>query len=553
MLQVTLMGVVPLAHVLQSLQVSLARSRRSEQILTADLIDRLRTEDKLREALQQLQLITENMAAGVTRCGRDLRYIWVSRSFAASVGCTQEDVTGRPILDVIGRDAYETILPHIGNVLSGKKEEYEAQVNYRGIGQRWIRAVYEPTRDAGGHVDGWIAVVTDITDARRAQEEEFARQKLESLGTLAGGIAHDFNNLLGGVLAQAELALEEYQVGASPEEELKRIRDGAIRGSEIVRQLMIYAGKESEAVGLVDVSQVAMGMIELLRVSISKHASVVTDFGPDLPAVRGSAGQIQQIVMNLVTNACEALEDRDGVIRVATRRVNLDWAAAVSKGIAEGEYVLLEVTDTGRGMSLEVQARVFDPFFTTKSEGHGLGLAMVRGIVRGLGGAIHLESEPGKGTTFQIFLRSTGIMTGVSGPLPTARESNPGPLATILVVEDDDALRVALAQILRRRGFETLDAANGADAINLLRANSIKIDMMLLDMTIPGPSSHDVASVAAEARPGLKVVLTSAYDEKTVRSRVGASQNCGFIRKPFQVEELVQTLRNGLSLGTAAG
>jgi len=201
---------------------------------------------------------------------------------------------------------------------------------------------------------------------------------------------------------------------------------------------------------------------------------------------------------------------------------------------------------------LEMQASIFHPFFTTKSEGRGLGLAAVNGIVRGLGGAIPLPSEFRKGSTFQIFLRSTGIMTGASGPLPTARDSNPAPLATILVVEDDDALRVALAQILRRRSFETLDAANGTEAINLLRANSIKIDMMLLDMTIPGPSSREVAAVATEARPGLKVALTSAYDEQTVRTNVGAPQNCGFIRKPFQVEELVQTLRNSLSLGTAA-
>jgi two-component system, cell cycle sensor histidine kinase and response regulator CckA len=419
------------------------------------------------------------------------------------------------------------------------------------LGWTFSRAV--PMLNSMGEIVEWFGTAKDITAAKLAQEELLARQKLESIGTLAGGIAHDFNNLLGGVLAQAELALDEYQSGSSPEQELKHIRDGAIRGSEIVRELMIYAGKESDAVGLVDVSQVAMGMIELLRVSISKQASVVTDFCPDLPAVRGSAGQIQQIVMNLVTNASEALEDRGGVIRVATRRVDLDRAAAVSKEIAEGEYVLLEVTDTGHGMSLEIQARIFDPFFTTKSEGHGLGLAMVRGIVRGLGGAIHLDSDPGKGTTFQIFLRSSGIMTGASGPLPTAIDSNQAPVATILVVEDDDALRVALAQILRRRSFETLDAANGTDAINLLRANSINIDMMLLDMTIPGPSSREVAAVAAEARPSLKVVLTSAYDEETVRTRVAAPENCGFIRKPFQVEELVQTLRNGLSLGRAAG
>jgi two-component system cell cycle sensor histidine kinase/response regulator CckA len=159
---------------------------------------------------------------------------------------------------------------------------------------------------------------------------------------------------------------------------------------------MIYAGKEIAVAGLVDVSQIAREMIELLKVSVSKQAALVTDFGQDLPAVRGSAGQIRQIVMNLVTNASEALEDRDGVIRVSTRRVDLDRAEADSKGITQGDYVQLEVADTGRGMSLETQARVFDPFFTTKSQGHGLGLGVVRGIVRDLSGAIHLSSELGK-------------------------------------------------------------------------------------------------------------------------------------------------------------
>jgi nitrogen-specific signal transduction histidine kinase/CheY-like chemotaxis protein len=414
-----------------------------------------------------------------------------------------------------------------------------------------VTSTAEGSLDETGSPQRVFGVLQDITDARRTQEESFARQKLESVGTLASGIAHDFNNLLGGVMAQAELGLEEYQAGASPVEELKRIRDGAIRGSEIVRQLMIYAGKESEAMGLVDVSQVARGMIELLKVSVSKHAALVTDFGQDLPAVRGSAGQIQQIVMNLVTNAAEALEDKDGVIRVTTKRVDIDRPEALLKGIAEGDYVELDVADTGRGMSPETQARIFDPFYTTKDQGHGLGLGVVRGIVRGLGGYIHLSSQLGKGTTFQIFLRSTGIMAGTSGPLPSAGESSPPPAATVLVVEDDDALRVALAQILRRRGFETLDAANGADAINLLRANSIKIDLMLLDMTIPGPSSHDVAVVAAEARPALKLVLTSAYDEKLVRNTVGATQACSFVRKPFQIDELVHTLRQAISARAA--
>ena len=440
------------------------------------------------------------------------------------------------------RDLSKTALP----------QTCEVRMMTKNAAPFWARLEAAVAKDEGG-APSWRILVSDISERKRAQEESFARQKLESVGTLASGIAHDFNNLLGGVMAQAELALEEYQAGSSPEQELKRIRDGAIRGSEIVRQLMIYAGKESEAIDLVDVSDVARDMVELLKVSVSKHALLETDFGQDLPAVRGSAGQIQQIVMNLVTNASEALDDRSGVIRVTTRHLKIDRAEGISKGIAEGDYVQLEVTDTGRGMSSEMQAKVFDPFFTTKSGGHGLGLGVVRGIVRGLGGAIHVASQLGRGTTFEIFLRSTGIVAGASGPVPSIRESGPSPLATVLFVEDDDGLRVPVSQILRRRGFEILEAANGTDAINLLRANGVKIDVMVLDMTIPGPSSREVGAVAADARPGLKVVLTSAYDEKTVRTRVGAAQDCGFIRKPFQVEELIQTLRNSSSLGTAAG
>jgi PAS domain S-box-containing protein len=281
--------------------------------------------------------------------------------------------------------------------------------------RRTITNISEVLLDEEGEVSGLFGTCQDITDVKRAQKELFARQKLESVGTLAGGIAHDFNNLLGGVMAQAELALGELAAGSRPEEELKTIRNAAIRGAEIVRQLMIYSGKESGTLELVNVSRTVTEMIELLGASISKRAKLQVDLEEDLPALWGNAPQLRQIVMNLVTNASEAIGDRDGVIRVSTRCVNKGQESqATTDRWAQSSYLQLEVSDNGCGMSQETQARIFDPFFTTKSAGHGLGLAVVDGIVRDLGGVIHLTSKLDKGTTFQVLLPCTATSTAIS-------------------------------------------------------------------------------------------------------------------------------------------
>jgi signal transduction histidine kinase/CheY-like chemotaxis protein len=416
-------------------------------------------------------------------------------------------------------------------------------------GWTFSRAV--PMLNSMGEIVEWFGTAKDVTAAKLAQEELLARQKLESIGTLAGGIAHDFNNLLGGVLAQAEPALAEHHAGMSAEQELKAIREVAIRGSEIVRQLMIYAGKESEVLGLVNVSRVVEEMLGLLRVSVSKHAALETHLGQDLPAVRGGSAQLRQIVMNLVINASEAIGDRDGKIRVTTNMVTVGQDAAIRKGFVEGDYLQIEVSDTGGGMSAETQTRLFDPFFTTKSGGRGLGLAVVDGIVRGLRGTIHVVSEPGKGTTFQVLLPAVET-TAVPASEPISGAVSPEGASqefTILVVEDEDPLRKAVVKMLRRAGFAVLEAANGTIATDLLRVNGGQIDLILLDMTIPGASSHEVAAVAAQVRPDLKVVLTSAYGEEIARTTTSAMQTCSFIRKPFQLGVLVQALQNLLRAG----
>jgi signal transduction histidine kinase/CheY-like chemotaxis protein len=414
---------------------------------------------------------------------------------------------------------------------------------------RTLSCTSEVLLDEDGMPVRMFGTCQDVTDARREQEQSLVRQKLESVGTLAGGIAHDFNNLLGGVLGQAELALVELESGSAPVAELKAIREVALRGSEIVRQLMIYAGKESEAIGPVDLSRTIAEMVELLKVSVSKYAVLVTDLGQDLPAVQANATQVRRMVMNLVTNASQAIGDRDGVIRVSTGRVAAVGAAGSAHSGAEPAYLELEVSDNGCGMSREMQAKVFDPFFTTRSAGHGLGLSVVQGIVRNLGGSIYLTSEPAKGTTFRILVPCVAPASGEpAGPLSKAQDIGHKPLeATLLVVEDEDVIRQAVVKVLRGLGAEVLEAATGSAAIGLIRSDGSRIDGLLLDLTIPGPSSQEVLAEAEQARPDLYVILTSAYSEEMAMAAMSSPLVRGFLRKPFKLSDLAQMLTSVLS------
>jgi CheY-like chemotaxis protein/two-component sensor histidine kinase len=341
--------------------------------------------------------------------------------------------------------------------------------------------------------------------------------------------------------------MTELTTGSDPNEELKAIRDVAIRGSEIVRQLMIYAGEENDVLEPVDISMVVEGMMGLLKIAVSPHATLVTDLSKDL-SVRVHPAQVSQIVMNLVVNASEALGDHDGVVRVTTKHTTVDPAEANGKALSAGEYVQLEVSDTGCGMPPETKAKVFDPFFTTKFSGRGLGLAVVRGIVRSLGGAIQVASQEGEGTTFEVLLPcaeagenpDAGRVFPVEESAPVARR------AALLIVEDEEQLRRAVAKILRRSGLEVFEIANGSAAIDLLRARGDEIELILLDLTIPGCSSQEVVAEAARARPDVKVILTSAYAEEVAMRMMSHPLVCGFIRKPFKLGDLVQTLRSVL-------
>jgi signal transduction histidine kinase/CheY-like chemotaxis protein len=412
---------------------------------------------------------------------------------------------------------------------------------------RTILCTWEVRLDEDGTPVRIFGTCQDITDTRRVQQESFTRQKLETLGTLASGIAHDFNNLLGGVLAQAELGLSECVSGASPQQELEGIRDVALRGSEIVRQLMIYAGTETASSGQVDVSRIVQEMLELLKFSISKRVVLETDLAPELPTITANGAQIRQIVMNLVTNASDAIGGRAGWIRVTTRFITAgpDMPGDVVVG---QRYVRLEVEDNGCGMTPDIQARAFDPFFTTRSAGHGLGLAVVDGTVRQLGGTILVTSEENKGTRFEVFLPCDGSPAdATSNLIPlTQAKARPSEEGAILIVEDEDSLRQGIGKMLRKAGYEVFEAAEGPAAIDRLRSD-VPIDLILLDMTIPGASSQSLLAEAMKLRPEMRVVLTSAYSEERVGSGSPGTPPHAFIRKPFQFEELMKVLGDALS------
>ncbi len=424
---------------------------------------------------------------------------------------------------------------------------------FRSDGElRTLTCVSEVSLDEQGAPLALFGTVQDITEVRRAQEESLARQRLESLGTLASGIAHDFNNLLAGVLAQTELALAQCAAESSPEKELGNIRNAALSGSEIVGQLRDYAGSENASVSAIDLSQTIQEKLDSLRVSVSKGAVLEANLGQDLPKMRADGSQIRQVVVNLIMNASDAIGDQAGVIGVTTRFVK---AGASPPGealnrLANRDHLQLEVSDTGRGMSPEVQGKAFDPFFTTKSPGHGLGLAVVDGIVRGLGGEIHVTSQLDKGSTFRILLpcaenaaretRNPGDTAQVLARLP--------PGATILIVEDEDMLRSALSRMLRQAGVVVFEAADGSSAIDVLRANGGKIDVMLLDMTLPGASSSEVVAEASKVRPDIRVMFTSAYSREMVAKAIDVVQIHDFIEKPFRVADLMKKLRSILSV-----
>ena len=341
------------------------------------------------------------------------------------------DFTGRAIEQERGNGWAEGVHPNdVDRCFTTYSSSFDARQSFQ-MEYRLRRADgdYRSVLDNGvprfapsGRFAGYIGSAIDITDLKRSQEEALARQKLKGLAVLTRGIAHDFSNLLGSILAEAELAYTGLAEGLSPHEEIQHISALATRASEIVRELMVYSGEERGNLETVDLSGLVEEMLDLLKASMSKHVTLRLDLCKDLPAVRCNATQIRQVVMNLIINASQAIGRKDGVIYVRTSRAAEGQGLTSNAGAASQEDdVRLEISDTGCGMTEVEKAKIFDPFFTTKPGGHGLGLALVHGIVQSHGGAINVESTPGRGTTFDILLPRAEGRSEIAVTSPASR------------------------------------------------------------------------------------------------------------------------------------
>jgi len=420
-----------------------------------------------------------------------------------------------------------------------------------------------PTRDGSGQPRGCVATFQDISTQKLAERKrlDFERrllqsQKLESIGVLAGGIAHDFNNLLTGVLGHANFARSELARGsANIDHLLAQVETSAQRAADLCRQLLAYAGKGRIVVRLIDLNVAIQQTVPLLNLSVSKKVSLDLQLGASLPPLRGDPSQINQVLLNLVTNASEAIGGESGSVTIRTERVNVTpmdmLTLTASPEMEPGTFICLEVRDTGCGIAPETISHIFEPFFTTKFVGRGLGLAAVIGIVHGHKGGIRVSSQVGVGTTFELFFPVVATPPKAAAPAPAAALAGRG---TVLVVDDDETVREFARTILASVGYQIVTAGDGEEALNKLRRDPMAFDAVLLDLTMPKLDGEDTLMALRLIAPNLPVVLTSGYGEQAVVQRFVGRGLADFLPKPFLTEALVHAINTAIErarVGTA--
>ena len=520
-----------------SLTISPTRDN-SGKVTGASHVARNITERKrIEERLLQLAAIVESSDDAII--SKTLEGVILTWNCGAErvYGYTASEAIGRQMTMLLPDDRPHEEAEILSRIARGERVEHFETVRRTKPGALiHVSLTISPTRDKSGRIAGASHVARNITERKRIEEQFRHTQKLESLGVLAGGVAHDFNNLLTGILGNTSLALENLSSNNPARGLLRDVLSASERASTLTRQLLAYAGKGNFVIEPINLSELIREISRLIQTSVSRNVQLRLELRDDLPLIMADSSQMQQLIMNLVINGAEAIgPDANGTVLVTTGVQQLDSAYLTNTlgeiaALPTGAYVALEVHDSGCGMDDDTVRRIFDPFFTTKFTGRGLGLSAVQGIVRGHKGTLKVYSRPGRGTTFKVLFPATEE-TAPAAPAPRIPAAAAGEL--VLVVDDEEIIRRTAKSMLERHGYTVVVADDGQKALELFEVLADKVALVLLDMTMPVLSGEETFRLMKNIRPGIKVLLSSGYNESEAVRRFTGKGLAGFIQKPY--------------------
>ena len=513
-------------------------------------------QEALRRNEERFRTIADYTYDTETWFGKDRRLLWINPAVERMTGFSPQECLEMPAFPLglvhpqdLGRvrDAY---IAAFRDLTSESNLEY--RIRHKDGHLVWIGASWQPIHDDQGDCMGLRGSLRDITQRVQAEQSQRSMaaqvqraQKLESLGVLAGGIAHDFNNLLMGILGNAEIALLDAKENPPIRKNLEAIERSSKQAADLCRQLLAYSGKGKFLIEPLDLTEVVRGTQDLIHVLVSKKAVVRYVLDNNLPAVEGDVSQIRQVLINLLTNASEAIGEREGsiIVKVSLETLQPSNIAALylGEGLVPGPYVCLNVMDTGDGMDPQTKARIFEPFFTTKFAGRGLGLAAVLGIMRSHKGDLRVDSQPGKGTSISLYFPPTSAVAPLTPTLTPSQKTWRGQ-GMVLLADDEAVVREVAGEMLKRMGFSVITAVDGHDAVSQFEKHAEEIVLVLLDMTMPRLSGHEAFQKIRRIREHTPVLLCSGYGEQSAARDLAGQNPAGFIHKPFTMTALQEKI-----------
>jgi PAS domain S-box-containing protein len=513
---------------------------------------------RLSDQEQMFRLITENAEDLIAVTDRGGNRLYSSPSYR-KLGYSQEDLRGSPIAEQIHTDDHaEVLAAREETVEKGASPRVEYRFRRKDGEWRILESTISPVRNHRGKIEQIVVVSRDITERKHAeqllrQRDEQLRQaqKMEAVGRLSGGIAHDFNNLLGVIIGYSE-SIEQRLASNDPlRKSAEEIRKAGERAASLTHQLLAFSRQQVLQPQVLDLNALVSDMGKMLRRLIGMHIELTTNLAPQLGRVKGDQSQVEQVIVNLVVNARDAMPE-GGQLLIETSNLNVNETLASSLPfLYPGPYVLLRVTDTGVGMDANTRRHIFEPFFTTKGpgKGTGLGLATVYGVVKQSGGGVIVESEPGKGSTFQIFLPQTMELSVAPTPDQTPANGSKG-TGTILLVEDEEALLNLTAERLTESGYTVLPARDGVQALELARSFPGPIHLLLTDVVMPRMGGLALARSLSELRPEIHILFMTGHAEREAVFHETLQAGAESIQKPFSHETLVRQVRQALETAT---